>query len=98
MKNYQNQLDRFSDIAKKLVDNHSADMFNLNRATSGAPDGNPYVAYTSHLDSLGKELDEHAQQFAQKVSDDKLKTDIWGMCKKYLDQFVKRNQPSEDNY
>ncbi len=93
MKNYQNQLDRFSDIAKKLVDNHSADMFNVSRAAANGPEGNSYAAYNSHLDSLGRELDEHAQQFAQKVSDEKLKTDIWGMCKKYLDQFVKRNEP-----
>lgn len=98
MKNYQNQLDRFSDIAKQLVDNHSADMFNVSRAATNGPGGNPYAAYSDHLDLLGKELDEHAQQFAQKLSDEKLKTDIWSICRKYLDQFARRNQPSEDNY
>ena len=101
MKNYQNQLDRFSDIAKKLVDNHSADMFNVGRAATSGP-GDPQAAYSNHLDNLGKELDQHAQQFltsGQKVSDENLKTDIWGICRKYLDQFVKRNQPdTESNY
>ncbi|RYZ52050.1 MAG: hypothetical protein EOP49_10420 [Sphingobacteriales bacterium] len=77
MKNYQNQLDRFSDIAKKLVDNHSADMFNLGRAATSAPGDNAELAYSNHLDSLGKELDQHAQQFltsGQKVSNENLKT------------------------
>ena len=94
MKNYQNQLDRFGNIAKKLVDEHSADLFNRARMVSEHNVRND--AFHNHLDMLGKQLDEHAQNFivsTKKESED-LKSDIWSMCKKYLEQFIKRNEPA----
>jgi hypothetical protein len=95
MKNYQNQLDRFRDIAKKLVDDHSAEVFTRSNVVA---DGRRQVVndvYYNHLDVLGKQLDEQAQQFigTTRASSDDLKTEIWSVCRKYLDQFVKRNQP-----
>lgn len=95
MKNYQNQLDRFRDIAKRLVDEHSAELFNRGHM---ANEGRPQVvndAFHNHLDTLGKQLDEQAQQFitTNRGLNDAVKTDIWGLCRKYLDQFTKRNEP-----
>jgi hypothetical protein len=95
MKSYQNQLDRFRDIAKKLVDDHSAELFTGSRLAS--PDRHQVVndAFYNHLDSLGKQLDETAQKFigTNRPGNDDLKSEIWNTCRKYLDQFVKRNQP-----
>ena len=94
MKSYQNQLDRFRDIAKRLVDDHSAELFTGSRMVA---DKNQVIndAYFNHLDSLGKQLDEHAQKFIvnHRAGNDDLKSEIWNTCRKYLDQFVKRNQP-----
>lgn len=95
MKSYQNQLDRFRDIAKRLVDDHSAELFTGSRTVA---DGRRQVvneAYFNHLDVLGKQLDEHAQKFigGARTGSEDLKSEIWNTCKKYLDQFVKRNQP-----
>ena len=96
MKNYQNQLDRFCDIAKKLVDDHSAELFTRYHV---ATDANNVTndAYYKHLDVLGKQLDEQAQQFITsstvRTGNEHLKSDIWNTCKKYIDQFAKRNEP-----
>lgn len=47
MKNYQNQLERFRNIAKRLVDDHCAALHNDE-------------AYKAHLDALMNQLEEHA--------------------------------------
>jgi hypothetical protein len=93
MKNYQNQLDRFRDIAKRLVDDHSADLFRGHVAHEGMTQVND--AYHNHLDTLGKQLDEQAQRFISTNTglNENLKSDVWGVCKKYLEQFTKRNSP-----
>ncbi len=95
MKNYQNQLDKFGNIAKRLVDQHSADFFQRCRAVH-EEHLVKNEAFYNHLDSLGKQLDEQAQNFivSAKRGDEDLKSDIWNMCKKYLDLFIKRNQPA----
>lgn len=95
MKNYQNQLDRFCDIAKKLVDEHSAELFTGSHLASDGRHNVVNDAYYSHLDVLGKQLDEQAQQFivAYPSRNELLKSDIWNTCKKYMEQFVKRNEP-----
>jgi hypothetical protein len=95
MKSYQNQLDRFRDIAKKLVDEHSAELFTGGRLVSDSRGHVVNDAYFNHLDTLGKQLDEHAQTFigGARTGNEALKSEIWSTCKKYLDQFVKRNQP-----
>lgn len=98
MKNYQNQLDRFCDIAKKLVDDHSAELFAGYRISTGGKPGTQ-DAYFQHLDTLGKQLDEQAHQFIGsarvRTGSESLKSDIWNTCRKYLDQFVKRNEPRD---
>ncbi len=81
MKNYQNQLERFRNIAKRLVDDHSAALHNDE-------------AYSAHLDALRKQLEEHAQQFmaSAKTNTDYIKSDIKSLCNKYTDLFIRRNQ------
>ncbi|OSZ78482.1 hypothetical protein CAP35_09585 [Chitinophagaceae bacterium IBVUCB1] len=81
MKNYNNQLERFRMIAKRLVDDHSAALHNDE-------------AYTAHLDALMKQLEEQAQQFiaSAKTNTDYIKTDIKSLCNKYTDLFIRRNQ------
>lgn len=96
MKGSQNQLERFRTIAKKLVDDHSAEVFTRSAISS---EGKPALAddvYYSHLDVLGRELNEQAEQFIGnfKAVSDEVKTEIWNTCRKYLDQFARRNQPS----
>lgn len=95
MKSYQNQLDRFRDIAKKLVDDHSAELFSGSRTAATERHQVINDSYYSHLDSLGKQLDEHAHKFigSARQGGEDLKSEIWNTCRKYLDQFVKRNQP-----
>ncbi len=95
MKNYQNRLDRFRDIAKKLVDEHSAQLFTGARLSTDGRNNTGQDAYHTHLDVLGKQLDEQARQFIGTVhsSTEGLSSDVWNTCKKYLDQFVKRNEP-----
>jgi BMFP domain-containing protein YqiC len=94
MKNYQNQLDRFRDIAKKLVDDHSTELFTRTHVTSNGTHNVLNDAYYNHLDVLGRQLDEQAQQFiSARKNNEHLKSDIWNTCKKYLDLFVKRNEP-----
>lgn len=92
MRGNQNMLERFRSIAKRLVDEHSAEVFvrKAVRAESGADE-----VYYHQLDDLGRQLNEQAEQFIggyKTVSDD-LKTEIWDTCRKYVEQFVKRNHP-----
>lgn len=93
MKGTQNQLERFRSIAKRLVDEHSAEVFV--RSAVSTEQGTDEVYY-SHLDVLGKELNEQAQKFIgmYKAVNEDVKTEIWDTCRKYIDQFVRRNQPS----
>ncbi len=97
MKAYQNQVERFRMIAKKLVDQHSAEFFHRCHLMPGFPDKAAIDQFYSHLDCLGKQLEEQAQQFIgtytlpQKAEE--LKAEIWNTCRQYLDQFVQRNQP-----
>lgn len=96
MKGTQNQLERFRTIAKKLVDEHSAEIFTRNAISSEGKYSVTDDAYYSHLDVLGKELNEQAEQFIgafRAVSED-VRNEIWETCRKYIDQFVRRNQPS----
>ncbi len=92
MKLHQNRVDRFSVIAKKLVDEHSAELFKDNSTLTDS-----YEAYTSHLDRLGQQLEDYASDFLNscKVQNEQLKNDIWNTCTKYLDLFAKRNQPGQ---
>jgi hypothetical protein len=96
MKGTQNQLERFRSIAKRLVDEHSAEVFI--RSAMGAERENSLTddVYYSHLDILGKELNEQAQHFigTYKAVGEDVKSEIWNTCKRYIDQFVRRNQPS----
>ncbi len=99
MKAYQNQLERFRMIAKKLVDEQSADYFHQRHLMAGHPDKNSLDSFYSHLDALGKQLDEQAQHFIRRYSSARelggqLKSEIWETCRQYLEQFVQRNQPS----
>lgn len=93
MKGTQNQLERFQSIAKKLVDEHSAEVFTGSHLCSETGTDNVYY---SHLDVLGRELNEQAERFIsmyKEVNED-VKSAIWDTCRKYIDQFVRRNQPS----
>lgn len=90
MSNYQNQLDRFRTIAKKLVDDHCAELFTSSKHVEAKKD-----TYSLHLDTLGKQLDEQAQQFisSSQAGNESLRSEIWNVCKKYLEQFVRRSEP-----
>lgn len=92
MKNYQNQLDRFCNIAKRLVDDHSAEFYTRSQLGSYQITNDVYY---SHLDGLSKQLNERAEQFitSAKAGSDDLKSEIWDTCRKYIDQFVQRNEP-----
>lgn len=81
MKNYQNQLERFRNIAKKLVDEHCAALHNDE-------------AYKAHLDALMNQLDEQAQQFiaTTRANADYIKSDIKSLCNKYTELFIRRNE------
>ncbi len=97
MKNYQNQLERFRVIAKKLVDEHSAELFSSYRlSTNMGVDGIADEAYRSHLDTLSQQLTEHAQQFitSARANTEIIKTEVFGLCNKYIDLFAKRNEPA----
>jgi len=93
MKGMQNQLERFRSIAKKLVDEHSAEVFV--RSAICRERGTDDIFFR-HLDVLGRELNEQAEHFIglYKTVDEEVKTEIWDTCRKYIDQFSKRNQPS----
>lgn len=95
MRGERNQLDRFQSIAKKLVDDHSAEFFTRSCICQNGDHMVVHEAYHSHLDSLGKELNEQAQSFITSVKtiNDSIKQEIWDVCKRYVEQFAKRNQP-----
>lgn len=97
MKNYRNQLDRFCDIAKRLVDEHSAELFTGTHLATDSRQNLLSDAYYTHLDVLGKQLDEQAQLFitTNRTGDEGLRSDVWSTCKKYIEQFAKRNQPQD---
>jgi hypothetical protein len=96
MRGEQNQVERFRTIAKRLVDDHSAECFTKSAISSG--NGQTVVddVYYNHLDELGRELNEQAEQFLTSfkgVKED-VKSEIWNTCKKYIDLFIRRNQTS----
>ena len=93
MRNQQrNRIERFRTIAKRLVDRHSAELFTV---YSIQADSDVYDAYNDHLDSLGRELDREAKDFitSYKTQSELMRNEIWRTCTRYLDLFVKRNQP-----
>lgn len=94
MKMHQNRVDRFSVIAKQLVDNHSAELFRDSVRLS-----DNYDVYSNHLESLGQQLEDYAKEFLNscKVQNEQLKNDIWNTCTKYLDLFAKKNMPGQYN-
>jgi hypothetical protein len=96
MKSTQNQLDRFRTIAKKLVDDHSAEVFTRAAITADSKPNGVDDVYYSHLDELGRELNRQAEQFLTsfKAVNEDVKSEIWNTCKRYTEQFIKRNQPS----
>jgi len=95
MRGLQNKLERFRNIAKKLVDEHSAEVFT--RRATFREGGFPMTddVYHNHLDVLDKELNEQAEQFISnfKEVNEHVKKEIWNTCKRYIDQFAQRNQP-----
>lgn len=97
MKNYQNRLDRFGAIAKRLVDDQSAELFNATRRSEETSE--PDETFRQQLNVLGKKLDEHATDFikAYKEQNEAMRAEIWSLCSKYLDLFVKRNEPTRLN-
>ncbi len=96
MRSTQNKLDRFRTIAKRLVDEHSAEVFTRTTISSEGRQNVLDDVYFNHLDVLGKELNEQAEQFITSVKtvNEEVKSEIWNTCKRYIDQFIKRNQPS----
>jgi histone H3/H4 len=96
MKAYQNKVERFRNIAKKLVDDHSAELFSSYRLSTDIGSSEiAYDAYNSHLESLGQQLTERAYEFiaTAKSNTEIIKSEVLGVCNKYLELFVKRNQP-----
>lgn len=94
MKLHQNRVDRFSVIAKKLVDDHSAELFRDSVRLS-----DNYDVFNNHLETLGQQLEDYAKDFLEnyKSQSDQLKNDIWNTCSKYLDLFAKKNEPGQYN-
>lgn len=89
MKLHQNRLDRFSVIAKKLVDDHSAELHNdLMNAEKD-------TVFKDHLQTLGQQLEDYASEFLIncKVQNEQFRKDVWGTCSKYLDLFTRIHQP-----
>ncbi len=90
---YQNQLERFRTIAKKLVDQHSAE---LNKVCGFEVE--PQTVddiYQDHFNNLGRELDTEAKSFLEtyNIKQDSIVGEIWNTCNKYLQHFAQRNQP-----
>ena len=71
MRSTQNQLDRFRTIAKRLVDEHSAEVFTRTAISSEGRQNVLDDVYYSHLDVLGKELNEQAEQFISVLADER---------------------------
>lgn len=93
MRNQQrNRIERFRTIAKRLVDRHSAELFTVYNIQA---QNDVFDAYNDHLDSLGRELDREANDFitTYKTQSELMRAEIWRTCTRYLDLFVKRNQP-----
>lgn len=93
MKSHQNRLDRFTVIAKKLVDEHAAELHRDVKVSTHDS------VYKSHLTALGKQLNDYALEFIKscKVKNEHFINEVWGTCNKYLDLFAKYNEPSESN-
>lgn len=91
MKLHQNRLDRFSVIAKRLVDDHSAQLYK-DQMTATRED-----VFNNHLHTLGKQLEHYATEFIRncKVQNEQFKQDVWGTCNKYIDLFTKLNEPGK---
>lgn len=91
---YQNRLERFRNIAKKLVDKHSAELYHI--CTYNVEPKLADDMYQDHFTNLGKELDSEAQDFikAYNVQQESLASEIWHTCNKYLQLFAQRNQPA----
>lgn len=89
MKLHQNRLDRFSVMAKKLVDNRSAELHQDLRKQEVED------AYDTHRQTLGKQLEDYAREFLEncKIQNEQFINDVWGTCKRYLDLFDRINQP-----
>ena len=96
MRSERNQLERFQTIAKRLVDDHSAEFFTRSAICSNGDHLVVNEAYHAHLDSLDKELNEEASSFLSSIKtvNDNVKKEIWNVCRRYVEQFVRRNQPS----
>lgn len=91
MKLHQNRLDRFSVIAKQLVDNHATEFHNdLKKATQEE-------AFNNHLQTLGKQLEEYAGEFLNncKVQNEQFRKEVWGTCNRYIDLFTRIHQPTQ---
>lgn len=93
MKLHKNRLDRFSVIAKKLVDDHAAEL-HRDIMTTGSDE-----VYNNHLDRLGKQLEDYARDFLKnsRIQTEQFRNDIWGTCSKYLDLFARLHQPGRFN-
>ena len=94
MKLHQNRIDRFSVIAKQLVDQHSEAFFK--DCTKRA---DRFEVYNTHLNTLGEQLENKATEFldACRIVNEELKNDIWTTCSKYLDLFTQWNSPGRLN-
>lgn len=94
MKLHQNKLDRFSVIAKKLVDDRSAELHKDIMHHSADE------VYNNHLNTLGKQLDNYAQDFLNncKIQNEQFRKEVWGTCNKYLDLFARINEPGEHRF
>lgn len=95
MKAEMNQVERFQNIAKRLVDEHSAAFFTRTIICHHGDYMVVHEAYNAHLNTLDKELIEQASNFLSsfKSVNDTLKQEIWRLCHSYVDQFARRNQP-----
>lgn len=85
---HQNRLDRFSVMAKKLVDDRSAEL-HLDLRKPGSDD-----VYDTHRQTLGEQLEANAREFLEscKINNDQFINDVWGTCKRYLELFDRINQ------
>lgn len=94
MKLYQNRIDRFSVIAKKLLDQHATDYFNDCRK-----DKDQYEAFSSHYELLGSQLEQYATEFIKNtnVSSKYLADGVWKKCNYYLALFERTHAPGSLN-
>ncbi|MCB0700487.1 MAG: hypothetical protein H6551_11415 [Chitinophagales bacterium] len=94
MKLHQNRLDRFSVIAKQLVDRHSEAYFNDCTKRTDIFD-----AYNDHLNTLGEQLEQKATEFLKscRTANEELRKEIWTTCTKYIELFIQWNSPGRVN-